>query len=366
MKSGVILTVLSVTALVVAAELAHGGHEAAVYPSYYPHEITIETALPDRAAGLLRENKIQAWLGAGQVFGDTRPADIRSVESLGDFVMVRVNPHSQLTKDTERMCAAVAIVINGMAGRIGFTLHPYPVTPLHGDYLNHVDRAEAALARMRQAPAALPAGVTLKEQGRPDWDLAIEAIDAAGLVASAQTSMDGWLGPPWLKTGWFQAAQLLDDAITSDEAKERAATLSARLEVGEYADAVERINLERELVALLAGSCHHSVAGYTVKRQFFSADFTNGVENIGFDAIIGLNSPIFLRTVKLKDFPWNGWLALGIDDQPASAWNPIAGFNDEFGRFLWAAIGDPALLPAPYDSGWMLNRIADVQTKRGR
>jgi len=106
------------------------------------------------------------------------------------------------------------------------------------------------------------------------------------------------------------------------------------------------------------------IAGYTIKRQFFSAEFTNGIENIGFDSVAGLESPLFIRTVKLKDFPWNGWLGLGVDESPAAAWNPMAGFGDRFGRLLWLAIGDPALFSAPYDSGWMLNRIADVQSGR--
>jgi hypothetical protein len=70
--------------------------------------------------------------------------------------------------------------------------------------------------------------------------------------------------------------------------------------------------------------------------------------------------------VKLKDFPWNGWLKLGIDVRPDAAWNPIGGFGDGFGRLLWSAIGDPALFSAPYDSSWMLNRIADVQSNSGR
>ncbi len=29
------------------------------------------------------------------------------------------------------------------------------------------------------------------------------------------------------------------------------------------------------------------------------------------------------------------------------------------------AVGDPALIPSPYDAGWMLNRIADVQSSPG-
>jgi hypothetical protein len=103
------------------------------------------------------------------------------------------------------------------------------------------------------------------------------------------------------------------------------------------------------------------VAGYTVKKEYFNAEFSAGIENVGFDSLAGLNSPVFLRTVKLKDFPWNGWLRLGIGTRPEAAWNPIAGFGDPAGRLIWSAIGDPAAFPEPYGEGWVLNRIADVQ-----
>jgi hypothetical protein len=73
---------------------------------------------------------------------------------------------------------------------------------------------------------------------------------------------------------------------------------------------------------------------------------------------------MFVRTAKLKDFPWNGWLRLGIEDKPDATWNPIAGMTDPFGTLMWSAVGDPALLPSPYDAGWMLNRIADLPTAR--
>jgi len=177
---------------------------------------------------------------------------------------------------------------------------------------------------------------------------------------------NGWPGPPWVKSGWFHAERLLTDAVGDPEDKRRTEAMAQRLETGEYRDTVERINLERELVARLIGGCRKRVAGYTVKRQYFSVEFTNGIENIGFDSIQGFNSPMFLRTVKLKDFPWNGWLSLGTDAQPDAAWNPIAGFTDKVGRLLWSAIGDPALMSAPYDSGWVLNRIADVRANSGR
>jgi hypothetical protein len=366
---------------VLAAMLAvtWGGHELPLYPSYYPHEITIETVSPERAASLLTESKIQAYLGGAPRFAGDLPPSIRAVESLGGFVIVRLNPASTAARDRASACAAIDATVRGMAGKSGFVFHPYPVTPFHGDYLFYADLAAAATARYLEASAerAVPSALRFKVGGAlthlahpgtsaagPAWDLAIEEVPAADLVAAATTSVDGWLGPPWIKAGWFHAARMLAGALENAEAS-AADALLARLEASEYRDAVERINLQRELVQTLAGSCRARVAGYTVKHEYFSAEFTDGAENIGFDAIAGLNSPMFLRTVKLKDFPWNGWLALGIDKAPIAAWNPIAGFEDPFGRLLWAAVGDPALLQSPYDSGWMLNRISETRSNSG-
>jgi hypothetical protein len=135
----------------------------------------------------------------------------------------------------------------------------------------------------------------------------------------------------------------------------------ARLQAGEVESAVARINLERDLVGSLTAECRSFVAGYTVQREYFSVGFSSGIENIGFDALEGLHSPIFLRTVKLKDFPWNGWLQLGVGQPPAAAWNPIDGFSDDFGRLVWFAVGDAAAIPSPYEAAWMLNRISEVE-----
>ena len=334
--------------------IAMGGHELPVYPSYYPHEISIETVAPENAAGLLRDGKIQAYVGAGLRLSEPPPAALRAVESLGGFVVAEVKPGSQLAPDAG--CGAILAAARAAADGGGFVFHPYPVTPFHGDYLYHLDRADAAKARV---PAA-------RRTDGPDGDLRIEVIDAAGLIDASATAINGWLGPAWLRTGWFHAARLLADAIDDPEARQRAEALARRLETGDFRDTVDRINLERDLVGLLSGGCRKLVVGYTVRRHYFSAEFTEGIENVGFDALAGLDSPIFLRTVKLKNFPWNGWLALGVAGRPEAAWNPIAGFADGFGRLLWSAIGDPALIPDPYGAGWMPNRIANVEPNAAR
>jgi hypothetical protein len=373
------LLVLTVAAVMVA----RGGHELPVYPSYYPHEIEIVPVASEKAGALLLSGRIHAHVGGGvDITG--APADaIGTVESLGSLVLVRVNPASPRAADGTSACALAAAVARDLAGKGGdFLPHPYPVTPFHGDYLHHVDLAEAAKRQMLAADAE---GIEVRDlkmrsggapaPGLPradlppegsQWDAAIEEVDAAGLVASAGRVLNGWVGPPWVRTGWFHARLLLGNSLGDEASRRRIDEHLQRLEANAYPDAAGQVNDARQLVRLLLGGCRAIVAGYRVKRESFTAEFSAGIENISFDALQGLASPMFLRTVKLKDFPWNGWLALGIAAHPQAAWNPIAGFSDRFGRLMWSAVGDPAVLPSPYDSAWLLNRISDIESSPPR
>jgi hypothetical protein len=374
---------VSFAVLLVAAgmtDYAQSGHEFPIYPSYYPHEIRIETMTPDQAGGLLLEGKIQAYIGPEPRFTRATPDSIGVVESLGSLIIVRVNPESPLARDHAATCVLARSVVGEIAARHGpLKFHPYPITPYDGDYLYHVDLAEAAGARIVSKSARTGAAAARRPRVRassalarsmlpaawlapgPPWDVQIDEVSAADLAASSARAINGWIWPPWARMGWTRAALLLASTVDDPRTQTRVRADLDRLESGTYADTVERINLERGLVSALASSCHAVVAGYTVKREYISTEYSAGIENIGFDSVAGLNSPLFIRTVKLKDFPWNGWLSLGIDTRPVAAWNPVAGFSDPFGRLMWHAIGDPALLPSPDGIGWMLNRISDVR-----
>jgi hypothetical protein len=329
-------------AAIAIATPAEGGHELPIYPSFYPHEIRIETIDPDAAARLLLAGEIQAYVGAEPRFAAAPGDKVSAVESIGSFVLVAVDPPD---------CGALQAAARDLpAGADGIVFHPYPITPFHADYLQHADRVEAAKQRARgAAPARRDAG--------------IERVDAAALVAAATTRVNGWLGPPWLKSGWFQAYRLLADALDPAD-RPRADDALRRLQQDDFDGVEERLNVERTLLSVLTGNCRRAVAGYTVKREWFNAEFSAGVENIAADSEAGFGAPVFIRTVKLKDFPWNGWLRLGIATRPDAAWNPLAGFSDPAGRLIWSALGDPAAFPAPYGDGWVLNRIADVKPLR--
>ena len=338
-----------------AGTMAWAGHELPIYPSYYPHEVNIHTVPPELALEVIEQGQIQAYVGAAPPPA-ALPASVGAVESLGSFIVVTVKPGSPGDP-----CAVTAAAIEELARRGGdFVFHPYPVTPFHGDYLYHADLAAGAKELWSSRIKTTPQSQT--RQG----DVAVTAIDASVLQAHAMAVVNGWISPPWLRQGWFQADVLLGDALIDPQTKTRSAADFARLTTGDYEDAAERINLERDLVELLSSGCQKTVAGYTVRRNYFNDDYTAGIENVAYDAISGFASPMFLRTAKLKDFPWNGWLGLGTDARPTAAWNPVAGFSDDFGRLVWSALGDPAILPAPDDSGWTANRISNVAATPAR
>ena len=373
MKSFTFVVLLIAAGLVT---VARGGHEVPIYPSFYPHEIGIRALAREQAADALLKADIHAYVGPQPHFAGPLPDFVRTVESLGSFVVVRINPQSPLARDAASVCGATKRVVRALAAKPGkFISHPYPVTPFHGDYLHHADLAKAAKARYADTTneASTAAGKLMIRASGPlaqvypewsarnaDWDAEVIEIDAAELVNAAMLTVNGWLAPPWVKNGWFHAERMLAEAASDSAEGQRIKSASQRLMTGDFSDVAERINLERDLVTALTADCHNVVAGYTVKREYFNAEFSAGIENVGYDSIEGLQSPMFIRTVKLKDFPWNGWLSLGIDARPKAAWNPIGGMNDQFGRLMGFAVGDLALMPAPYEAGWMLNRIADI------
>ncbi|HEX9471102.1 MAG TPA: hypothetical protein VF957_16330 [Bradyrhizobium sp.] len=355
---------------------ARSGHELPVYPSYYPHEIEIKTIAPDAAGSLLLHSKIHAYLGNEPHFSAS-VSDLSTVESLGSLVTVRINPRSSYAKEEASACAAVrAIARKISSNNPDVILHPYPITPLHGDYLHHVDLAEAAKRRLLSDTQVESAIRDLKVKAadssskrllrvestalESDWDIEIKETTLPELIASAMTVINGWLLPPAARSGWYQAYLVLRDALDVG-ARQRAEADLQRIQSSDFGDPADRINLERAIVTALVSDCRQVVVGYTLKREYFNTEFSAGIENIAFDSLTGLNAAIFIRTVKLKDFPWNGWLYLGIDAQPTSAWNPITGFSDRFGQLMWSAVADPALLPSPYDQAWMANRISEIQ-----
>jgi len=317
---------------VVLSGVAHAGHEFPFYPSFYPQEITVEALDAQAAAQRLASGTLHAY--AGTLGRD--PAKTGTVESLGGYVVATFEG-----KD----CAGARSLKPALGADAVW--HPYPVTPFHADYLHHADRA---------ADARAPTEAHKKFTGK------LEIVDASTLMASAAMRYNGWSGPPWIRQGWFHAYLLLAPAV----ADPRIENVARRLMRGDYRSVEQRIALERSVVALLQAGCERAVLGYTLRREHYGADYSQGVENVGYGALEGIASAIFPRTVKLRDFPWNGWLSIAAPSAPASAWNPVVGgFGDAFGRLVWSALADPAFLSSPHGGGWIENRV-HASIKKGK
>ncbi len=328
--------------------VAHAGHEFPFYPSFYPQEITVEALDARSAAQRLAKGTLHAYAG-GEIATKVDAGKTGSVSSLGGYVVANFDPRVPQFADRAARCAAARSLKDALGE--GQIWHPYPVTPFHADYLHHADRAEAARAAV---PAQKSAGLPGK----------VEIIDVAALAAQASTRYNGWSGPPWSRQGWFNAYLLLASAVSENTTRARIEDAVRRLTRGDYRSLEERVNLERSLVALLQSGCERVVLGYTERREHYGVDYSQGVENVGYDALDGVASAIFPRTVKLRDFPWNGWLNAAAPAPPSSAWNPVVGgFGDIFGRLVWWAVADPALFPSPHGGGWIENRVSAAIAK---
>jgi len=353
------------------------GHSVGHYPSYYPDEIRIDAIDPAVAGKGLVDETLHAYVGAVPTFAGLVPAHVKSMKSLGSFLILSLDKGSARFASVDGRCIAVRGILAALSGETaaGFVFHPYPVTPYHADYLHHLDRVESVKATVGDGsgsavPAQLSAKGPLAETiVRARWggvadskDIVLEAVPIEDLLATASVQFNGWSSPPWLKEGWFHAYRLL--ARGPDGSSRRAADDAYdHLVRGEIRGLAERTDLERRLVAALTDGCERTVVGYALKEEYINDAYPEGIENVAYDALNGLNSPVFIRTVKLKDYPWNGKLHLGVRERSHAAWNPVGGFTDVAGRLMWSAIGDPAMIPFPFSASWMPNRVQSEVTR---
>jgi hypothetical protein len=359
--------------LLVAGGQGVAGHQVGHYPSYYPDEIRIDVIDPAAAAKGLSDETLHAYVGAAPAFAGPLPEHVKSVRSLGSFLVLSFNTTSAHYVSAGARCAAAESVLADLSKKTvsDFVFHPYPVTPFHADYLHHLDLIEATKAAVSGGvPQAVQVGardklaesVVRTAAGGNGGDVMLEAVPVEAVIAGAGAQTDSWPPPPWAREGWFHAHRLLASALDAGE-RETVDRAYAQLVRGQARSFAEHTQLERQLVSALTKPCRRLVVGYVVRDEYFEDKYPEGVENIAYDALSGLNSAVFIRTVKLKDYPWNGKLRLGVRDRAEDAWNPVAGFTDATGRLIWSAIGDPAMISFPFNASWMPNRVQSDVTR---
>src|SRR5216683_3133877 len=277
---------LAASLLCVGAPAARAGHEISYYPSFYPQEIRIEPLDPDAAARAFgnARDPLHAYLGTAPRFAADIPNHLKSVVSLRSLITARINPGSDRLASRDARCRVLAAVAPLLATAPDVVAHAYPITPYHADYFDHVDGVLAGDERSD--------GVA--------WDVGVREVAVDALKRDAGVTFDAWPGPPWAKDGWFQAYHLLRPAVSDPIDAKRADEIHDLLVDGDMHDDVQRIGLERDLVEALTRGCDSAVIGYRLRREFYTDDFTNGIENIAVDSQSGFNSAVVMRTLKLK------------------------------------------------------------------
>ncbi len=124
---------------------------------------------------------------------------------------------------------------------------------------------------------------------------------------------------------------------------------------GDYSSAAERIGLIRTAVesSLADSSTTFLVAELDL---FYYNSTRQGVENVAYDRFAGPDTYWFYRTVKLRDFMWNGWLRIGVPSLHSSPYDPFGGFEG-YDRAIWMAVSDPPGWPHPRLGGWYPMRV---------
>lgn len=105
----------------------------------------------------------------------------------------------------------------------------------------------------------------------------------------------------------------------------------------------------------------------TYSYYVYNDDFDQGIENMVRSPLTGPLTDVFYRTVKLRLFPWNGWLLVGLNTDKQTYYNPILGFDDAWGKHLWMAMSDSAVVFQPYNTSVEPNRVVwvSVETSKG-
>src|SRR5258706_10334512 len=127
-------------------------------------------------------------------------------------------------------------------------MSPYTIASMHRTFLDPNELMQARRVELTGVKAVPGARLRLRADGAlarrlvgarlvgeaGPWDALVEEIDPGETPA-----WNGWLAPPWLKSGWAHAHRLLAPALTDPAARKGADLLFQRLAAGAPAERAE-------------------------------------------------------------------------------------------------------------------------------
>ncbi|WP_448605502.1 hypothetical protein [Thermoflexus hugenholtzii] len=185
-----------------------------------------------------------------------------------------------------------------------------------------------------------------------DWDILVTRIDMPSYVLSKLSYING----VYYGTDTFEGTTFIKDLFLNGKEKPEQRIISEE-DLFLYTRSIVSEWYERGFTYPLM---------YDIEYYIYNDDYDEGLHNMAWSPLVGLTEPsAFFRTVKIKLFPWNGWLLVGSPTVDKCKFNPFPVPGDQTCYGLWSVLSDPAFVLNPYNLTFEPNRAVAHEVIEG-
>jgi len=389
MKTFAILVVtLAITQFFVNIGLA--GHENVQYQSYYPHEIRfLQVDNLDLAIKLFKNTTTSGRVeGLHLYLGKTDKAETKANYTLKylDFItniyLLRFSEFNQhLRNSTIRSIIAYGCIKRNELAKEMLTSPLFiPLLPYHRetsyvkDFEDRLKTIECTdlLKELKILKVGFTAGQAdladkiieqiksntgfklnvVKVSSSNDWDILVTRIDMSSYFLSKLSYING----VYYGIDVFEGATFIRDLFLNGKEKPEQRIMSEE----------DLFLYTRSIVLEWYENGFTYPLMYDTEYYIYNDDYDEGLHNMAWSPLVGLTEPsAFFRTVKIKLFPWNGWLLVGSPTVDKCKFNPFLVPSDQTCYGLWSVLSDPAFVLNPYNLTFEPNRVVAHEVIEG-
>lgn len=364
------------------ANIGLAGHENVQYQSYYPHEIRfLQVDNLDSALKLMRNTTTSGRVQGLHLYMEMSKKEevsgitsVKFLEQITKIYYLKFSEFNQHLKNKTLRTALSYGCINRVELAKEMKTNPLfiPLLPQHREtsYVKDFEEmlktvncgnvshklgnlkvgftpAEEAVAEKIVGQIKHNAGSNINVEKVRDsdaWDILVAGVDVPGYVFSKLKYING----VFYGTDSFDGITFIRDLflagknITEQRIKNEADLfLYTRLLVSDWYE----------------NSFTHPLM-YDLQYYVYNDDYDEGLHNMAWSPLVGFLEPsAFFRTVKIKLFPWNGWLLVGSPSVDKCRFNPFLVPGDATCYGLWSVLSDPAFVLNPYNLTFEPNRV---------
>lgn len=382
--------------------VVYGGHELILYPSFYPHELRffrVENA--EDASQLIAQTSTTGTVkGLHLYLAPLKPAakrlnntKINFIQEVDRLYYLVIN----LDKRPWNNSAVADLLMNSIsrdsvAAKLNGQPVYLPILSYQGDYIYVADISESLrmksfsidsseLRKLKitaiklsvqeveeEAVEAVASelgklgNVSVVKDGADDWDFKLSSISLNNFFQKNTVWANGIYFDLDAYQGYSLAAAIYRQSVNMSSEPQ---SIYNKILYGRYSNEFEKMLLVRQLVRW--GIKHGGIIPLfiTYRHYMFNDDWDEGIYNMAVNPLTGISTDVFYRTVKLKLFPWNGWLLIGHNDTEDCSYNPFMFEKTLYCRAILMLVSDSAFIHQPYNGSWEVNRVVWYAVEKG-